>query len=81
MPITNPIKETTLFKNVAPFIKSLNEDQLSYELVKASNFTEVAFRKNDLDSAMTWARTPQGGDFWLKLHNEYNINLNKVKPL
>lgn len=66
----NVLVNSTLFKSVAPFITSMSNAQLIYELCRASQHTHVGLDDDNLDEAMTWAHTPQGEFYWEALNDE-----------
>lgn len=67
----NVVVESVLFKSVAPYIDSISNAQLVYELCRASQHTHVMMNEANLDSAFTWCMTPQDEDFWGGLHSEH----------
>lgn len=69
--MNSPIVETELFKSVAPKIaQRVTPGALEVELaVAAASGCKIRWEKDNLDTAIEWARTPQGGGFWSELHN------------
>ena len=74
----NPIKDTILFKGVAPYLE-MHPDNFAYQLlaIHRDDPTVVNWNRNNLDTAISWAHTPQGGDYWWKQHNQYMENKRK----
>lgn len=70
----HPVKNTHLFKKVAPRIESITEDELAHQLGDASSTTKVHWTASDLNAAMTWSLTPQGDDYWHNLSREEEDN-------
>lgn len=71
-----PVRDTPLFKSVAPRVEALiSHDELELELIRVETEGEgVKWEKRNVDQAITWERTPQGGEFWSKVHQEYDEN-------
>jgi hypothetical protein len=67
----NVMRDSNLFKEMAPHINSISHSRLLFELCKASEVTHVATERKDVNSAFTWAETPQGPDFWRDLYREH----------
>lgn len=80
--MTKRIRDGKLFKNVSPFIRSINAETLEAELllVKRSCASDVnhffGFNPDGdtLQSAFSWAVAPQGDRFWSALHAEFEEN-------
>lgn len=71
--------ETTLFKVVSPYIKSITNKQLAKELVKAKLCTtHFSYKAGGLNEAFLWEEAPQGRPFWAALHYECVTNRNKM---
>ena len=66
----NVMVESLLFKAITPYIESISQSQLVYELCKASQQTHVMLNEDNLDDALTWGHSPQGEFFWETLHVE-----------
>lgn len=77
--ITNPVYATELFQAVAPYIESIAPEILAFELAKTSIHPgcEVNWNRDTLDSAMSWALTIQGSDFWMNLSEEFEENMEE----
>ncbi|MNL16423.1 hypothetical protein D3C87_1374640 [compost metagenome] len=69
----NVVKNTQLFKNVAPYIHSISPEELLFNLCKCVN-TRWDSEFANLNDNIQWANTPQGTDFWLPIHQEYARN-------
>ena len=70
----NELVHTRLFKEVSPFINSISNAQLLFELCKASTTTEVDVDAFSIDVCMTWDLTPQAHDFWSNLNANHHQN-------
>lgn len=66
----NVVVESVLFQSVAPYIDSISNAQLVYELCRASQQTHVMLNDDNLDDAFTWANSPQGEFYWEALNDE-----------
>lgn len=73
----NEVLELPLFKNEAPHIHSISHAQFVYELCVASQREPISLRARAIDTAFSWAHTPQGYEFWSKLCTEALINRRK----
>lgn len=67
----NVMKDSNLFKEMAPHINSISHSRLLFELCRASEATNVEMVRKDVNSAFTWAVTPQGSEFWRELYREH----------
>lgn len=74
MGIKNPVYVTALFKNVAPYIQSVNPMLLAYEMARASEVTKIKWDAESIDGMCVWVETPQGMDYWQKLEDEFKRN-------
>ena len=77
--ITNPVYETKLFKAIAPYIDSISPEILAFELAKTSVHPgcEVNWNRESVDACMSWATSAQGVDFWSKLSEEFEENMEE----
>lgn len=69
----NVVKNTQLFKNVAPHIHSISVEELLFNLCKCV-IRDMDYEFSDINNNITWAETPQGAEFWQPLHSEYARN-------
>lgn len=81
--ITNPVYETDLFMAIAPYINSLPPEILAFELAKASQHIgcKVNWYAQDIDEAMIFRTSPQGIDFWVDIHGQYEANKARRKTV
>ena len=42
-------------------------------------FAELKRKRDIIDYSFTWSETPQGHDYWEKLHYEYRTMLNETQ--
>ena len=69
------MRDTNVFKSVAPYIKSLTKTQLEREMVLAReecrDFSGFCEEQNTLSMCFIWAGTSRGHRFWSNLSREF----------
>lgn len=73
----NDVVNSHLFKQVAPFITSISNARLVYELCLASTTTNVNFDRGTINEAFTWSQSPQRDVFWSPLNREAVVNVQR----
>ena len=66
----NEILELPVFLNEAPFIQSISNAQLVYELCVVTKDWDISLHARTLDTAFGWVGSPQGYEFWAALCSE-----------
>ena len=70
----NDVVNSHLFKQVAPFITSIPNPRLVYELCLASTTAPVNLDRFTINEAFTWSQTPQRDVFWSPINREAVVN-------
>lgn len=70
----NDVVNSYLFKQVAPFITSMTNARLVYELCLASTTAHINLGRFTINEAFTWAQSPQKDVFWSPLNREAMVN-------
>ena len=73
----NEVVNSLLFKEVAPFITSMTNARLVYELCLASTTAPVNLERFTINEAFTWSLTPQKDMFWSPLNREAVVNAQR----
>lgn len=83
LPEDGDVRNTVLFRSIAPYIHSISTNQLIFELLKVCEIKGWAggslavnhgCDSDDLNMAFSWAGTEQGHGFWSKLNIEHKGN-------
>lgn len=73
-----PIKETVLFKSLLSLAPD-KEPEILLALADAATQAVVRWEQASPNTAITWANTPQGRDYWHTWDEKYNRKVAEGK--